>query len=203
MSPPGATGPTDSAPGGDEPRDVTRPAAAQVPADAAQPIEFKAIYAEQFAFVWRCLRALGVSPPQLDDAAQEVFIAVHHGLPGFRGEAALRTWLYGIVRNVAYKQRRSLARKAGRGEPLSDEQPTSEAAPDERAQDAQAAEFVRAFVAGLDDKKRDIFVLALLEELSIPEVASIVGIPLNTAYTRLRAVRAELRAALEQRGALP
>ncbi|HEY6080938.1 MAG TPA: sigma-70 family RNA polymerase sigma factor, partial [Polyangiaceae bacterium] len=118
---------------------MTRLAAIQVPAKPAQSLEFKAIYAQHFGFVWRCLRALGVAAHQLDDAAQEVFIAVHHSLPGFRGEAALRTWLYGIVRNVAFKQRRSLARK-GRGEPLSDEQPASEAAPDERAQDAQAAE---------------------------------------------------------------
>jgi RNA polymerase sigma-70 factor, ECF subfamily len=45
-----------------------------------------------------------------------------------------------------------------------------------------------------------VFVLALVEGLSIPEVAEILGVPLNTAYTRLRSVRAELRAALERRG---
>lgn len=165
-----------------------------------QILEFREVYDRHFGFVWRCLRALGVGSAHLDDAAQEVFLAVHRGLPGFRGEAALRTWLYGIVHNVAFKQRRTAARK-GRAEPLFTEPIGAGPSPDEQAQDAQAAEFVARFAASLDDKKRDVFVLALVEGLTIPEVAEILGVPLNTAYTRLRSVRAELRAALERHGA--
>lgn len=167
-------------------------------AQEAQPLVFKQIYTDHFGFVWRCLRALGVPERQLDDAAQEVFIAVLGGLASFRGEAAMRTWVYGIVRNVAFKQRRSLARRGA--EPLEAEPVASGASPAERAQDAQAAAFVERFVAGLDAKKRDVFVLVMLEELSIPEVAQIVEAPLNTVYTRLRSVRAEFRAALEKHG---
>lgn len=167
-------------------------------AQEAQPIVFTQIYANNFGFVWRCLRALGVPQRQLDDAAQEVFMAVLGGLASFRGEAALRSWLYGIVRNVAFKQRRSLARRGA--EPLEAEPAATNASPAEHAQDAQAAAFVERFVAGLDAKKRDVFVLVMLEELSIPEVAQIVAAPLNTVYTRLRSVRAEFRAALEKHG---
>ncbi len=163
---------------------------------------FASFYAENFSFVWRCLRGLGVPPRLLDDAAQEVFIAVHRALGGYRGESSARTWLYGIVRNVAYKQRRTLARKE-RGEPLEVDLAARDPSPEERAEDAQVAELVQRFVAGLDDKKRDVFVLALVEELPVPEVAEILGVPLNTAYTRLRAVRAELRAALELHGVTP
>lgn len=180
--------------------DVRSAAIPANPEERAQVPEFGTVYAEQFGFVWRCLGGLGIPSSQLDDATQEVFLAVHGGLSGFRGDAQLRTWLYGIVRNVAYKQRRGFARK-GRAEPLLDEPIAPGASPDEQAQAAQAAEFVRTFASTLDDKKRDVFVLALVEELSIPEVAEIVGIPLNTAYTRLRAVKAELREALERRGA--
>ena len=56
-----------------------------------------------------------------------------------------------------------------------------------------------AFLAGLDDKKRDLFILAVLEEMTIPEVAAALAIPLNTAYTRLRSVRADFERALGSR----
>jgi RNA polymerase sigma-70 factor (ECF subfamily) len=170
------------------------------PGALPQVLEFNEVYDENCGFVWRCLRALGVAPAQLDDAAQDVFLAVHRALPGFRGEAELRTWLYGIVNNVAFKQRRTVARK-GRAEALLTEPAGGGPTPDEQAQDAQAAEFVAQFAARLDDRKRDVFVLALVEGLAIPEVAQILQVPLNTAYTRLRSVRAELRAALERHGA--
>jgi RNA polymerase sigma-70 factor (ECF subfamily) len=44
-------------------------------------------------------------------------------------------------------------------------------------------------------------VLAVIEQMSVPEVAEALGIPLNTAYTRLRSVRADFQAALTERGA--
>jgi RNA polymerase sigma-70 factor (ECF subfamily) len=164
--------------------------------------EFTEFYYANFAFVWRCLRGLGVPPRVLDDAAQEVFIAVYRSFGSFRGESSPRTWLYGIVRNVAYKQRRTLARK-DRGEPLEEEPPASGRSPQDEVEDAQVTALVARFAAGLEEKKRDVFVLALLEELPVPEVAEILGVPLNTTYTRLRAVRAALREALELEGAMP
>jgi RNA polymerase sigma-70 factor, ECF subfamily len=157
--------------------------------------DFDALYAEYFPFVWRCLRGLGVPDAGLDDAAQDVFVVVHRQLPAFRANSTVRTWLYGIVRNVASNQRRGRARK-GQAEPLDERLPSQAQDPAERAQDAQAAAFVQRFVAKLDAKKRDVFLLVVLEEMSIPEVAAALSIPLNTAYSRLRLVRADFQAAL-------
>jgi RNA polymerase sigma-70 factor (ECF subfamily) len=160
---------------------------------------FDALYAEHFPFVWRCLRSLGVPLTALDDAAQEVFVTVHRRLPSFRGESALRSWLYGIVRNVAANQRRTLKRK-GRHEALDDESPSPDAGPDERAQDREAAEFVMQFLDRLDVKKREVFLLAALEQMSIVEVAEVLSIPVNTAYTRFRNARLEFQQALARSG---
>lgn len=193
--------PTETRRGGDIPFEQAAPRSPQ-PDLEPQILEFREVYDRHFGFVWRCLRALGVGSAHLDDAAQEVFLAVHRGLSGFRGDSELRTWLYGIVHNVAFKHRRTAARK-GRAEPLLAEPVGTGPSPDEQAQDAQAAAFVAQFAATLDDKKRDVFVLALVEGLPTPEVAEILGVPLNTAYTRLRSVRAELRAALQRHGAKP
>jgi RNA polymerase sigma-70 factor (ECF subfamily) len=159
--------------------------------------DFDAIYSEHFLFVWRCLRGLGVADAALDDAAQEVFLVVYRRLPSFRRESTVRTWLYGIVRNVAANQRRTATRREA--DPLDEALPSASPGPEAHAEDAEAAAFVARFVAALDDKRRDVFVLGVIEELAMPEVAVMIGVPLNTAYSRLRAVRAEFRRALEHR----
>ena len=161
---------------------------------------FDDVYARYFPFVWRCLRSLGVAEAGLDDAAQDAFVVVHRRLAGFRGESSLRTWLFGIVRHVAANHQRGLRRKGARQEPLAPDHVSPGPGPLERAQDAEAAAFVGAFVAGLDRKKRELFVLAVLEEMSMPEVAAALSIPLNTAYTRLRSLRAAFQGALARVG---
>jgi len=175
--------------------EATEPERRESGAPKAEPRDFDATYAEYFPFVWRCLRGLGVPLDALDDAAQDVFVVVHRRFADFEARSSVRTWLYGIVRNVASNQRRSRARR-GRSEPLDFDLASHAPGPLERAQDAEAAAFLQRFSARLDARKRDVFLLALLEELSMPEVSEALGIPLNTAYTRLRLVRAELKAAL-------
>lgn len=127
-------------------------------------------------------------------------MTVYRRLPSFRGDSKLSTWIYGIVRHVAAKHRRTSARK-DRAEPLEHEPRSLAPSPLERAQDEQARDFVLEFLERLDAGKREVFVLGVLEELSMPEVAEMVGIPLNTAYSRLRRARAEFQAALDTREA--
>src|SRR4051812_17617014 len=55
------------------------------------------IYEQNFEFVWRSLRRLGVSDESLDDATQEVFLVVFRRIAEFQGHSALRSWLFGIA----------------------------------------------------------------------------------------------------------
>jgi len=167
-------------------------------AGKAPASDFDGIYTECFSFVWRCLRGLGVPEAQLDDAAQDVFVVVHRRLAEFAGRSAVRTWLYGIVRNVASNHRRSVARK-GHAKPLDNEVASRAPGPLEHAEEAEAARFVQAFLSGLEPKRREVFMLVLLEELSVPDAAAALEIPLNTAYTRLRLARADFQKALAAR----
>jgi len=164
------------------------------------PGSFDDFYSRHFPFVWRCLRGLGVPRGALDDAAQDVFLIVHRQLPGFRGDSSAQTWLYGIARHVAANHQRRARRKQAPLEPLVSEPAHPDPGPHERAADAEAAAFVETFLVGLDDRKRDIFILAVLEQMTIPEVAAALSIPLNTAYPRLRAVRADFERALARHG---
>lgn len=159
---------------------------------------FADLYREHAAFVWRCLRGLGVAAPQLEDAAQDVFVVVHQRLPSFQRESTVRTWIFGIVRRIAYRYRRTAKRKGGAAS-LEQEPAAAGPGPLEHLQDEQAAAFVDEFSSQLERRKREVFVLGVLEGLSVPEIAEALGVPLNTAYTRLRRARADFRKALEQR----
>src|SRR4051794_23893624 len=52
------------------------------------------------------LRKLGVRAPEIDDAVQEVFLQVYRYLPGFRGDALVRTWLFRLCITEARRVRR-------------------------------------------------------------------------------------------------
>jgi RNA polymerase sigma-70 factor (ECF subfamily) len=58
-----------------------------------------------------------------------------------------------------------------------------------------------AILATLSDEQREVFVLARVEQMSAPEIASVVGVPLNTIYSRLRAARLAFEAEVVRRKA--
>jgi RNA polymerase sigma-70 factor (ECF subfamily) len=163
--------------------------------DAREPtaavFDVSEVYEAHFRYVWRCLRSLGVREAQLDDALQDVFIVVQRRLPDFDGRVALSTWLYAIALRVARKARersRRDALKAG-ADAESDEAPAPHADAEAALQHSQRLLLARAALESLDDDKREVFVLAHVEQMSAPEMARVIGVPLNTVYSRLRAAR--------------
>jgi RNA polymerase sigma-70 factor (ECF subfamily) len=160
---------------------------------------FDELYAAHLPFVWRCLRGLGVPRSALDDAAQDVFLVVYRRRGDFAGESSFRTWLFGIVRRVAFNQRRSASRKRTQAEDLSVDPLPTALSPLEQAQNVEAAGFVQEFVKRLPKGQREVFILVMLEEMTIPEVAEALEIRLNTAYTWLRRARARFRDAMARR----
>ncbi|MBK9755552.1 MAG: sigma-70 family RNA polymerase sigma factor [Nannocystis sp.] len=159
------------------------------------------VYRAHVGFVWRVLRRLGVADAALEDVVHDVFLVVHRRLAEFDGRAALTTWLFGIARGVASNHRRGVVR-AQRKLSVA---PSPGGAPDpeQRTEQQQLAAFVRGFLAGLDEDRRLLFELADLEGLKVPEIAETLGMNLNTAYARLRAVREQLSRALADREAGP
>lgn len=160
--------------------------------DAELPDEIDRLYAEHFDFVWRSLRRLGVRSEELDDAAQDVFIVLLRRRAEFKGHSSHRTWLFGIANNVSHEYRRKRER-AGRMTPVNEDHlgalHDTRVSPLEQASSAQALRFVDAFLASLDEDKRNVFILAELEQMSAPEIASALSVKPNTVYSRLRAAR--------------
>jgi RNA polymerase sigma-70 factor (ECF subfamily) len=170
------------------------------PRDAAIPA-FDQVYAAHVGFVWRVLRTLGVPDAQIEDAVQDVFVVVHRRLGEWQGRAAITTWLFAIARRVGATHRRRAVRRDAPVEALSDELPDEDAGRDPFAEisRAQAAATVLAILEQLDDDKRTVFALVELEQLSVPEVARMLDLKLNTAYSRLRLARQAFEAAVKAR----
>lgn len=167
------------------------------PAAAARTPTIAEIYEEHFAFVWRSARRLGTAAGHVDDVVQDTFMIAHRKLASFEGRSSMKTWLFGILQNVVRAHRRSAEARLWRSPAPGEIEETADAAanPDEDAGRAEAMRLVDHLLDGLDEAKRAVFVLAELEQMSMPEIAEALQIPLNTAYSRLRLARQEFRAA--------
>lgn len=146
---------------------------------------------------------LGVPSELLDDAIQDVFGAVARQLPGFAGKSSLRTWVFGIAQNVANNHRRTRLRKLDRLEPLPDIVASAEPTPQAHAEYREAADAVLAFCSSLDERRRTLFVLGVLEGVPASETASALQISVSSVYTGIHSLRQELRQRLERREAEP
>lgn len=154
-----------------------------------------AMFRAHAAFVWRVLRHHGVPDRDLDDACQEVFLVVQRrGADEGDERGALTTFLHAIAWRVASTFRRSTSR---RREVLDPSPAEGFAAPDPHELVEQQRVLVRLLTA-LDDDKRAVVVLYEIEERPMREVAAILDIPLQTAYSRLQAAHRELRVAHAQ-----
>jgi RNA polymerase sigma-70 factor (ECF subfamily) len=165
-------------------------------APVAAPAAFGQVYDEYFTFVWRTLRLLSVADDSLEDAAQDVFTVVSRQLDDFGGRASLRTWLFAIVQRTAANYRRKHRRKIKPLVPLGDVLVGHEPTPHAHAEAVEAASRIERFCESLDADRRALFVLSLLEQVPAPEVSRALAMPINTVYSRVRALRAGLERAL-------
>jgi RNA polymerase sigma-70 factor, ECF subfamily len=176
------------------------PATAMAPEHAAheRPVpSFQELYGEYFAFIWRTLWRLGVPSASVADATQDVFVVIHRRLEDLRGSDVAKSWVYGIVVRVAQDHRRALRRRdlSSGGEPDTLADPRSV---DAHAQMelTEAVTTLALLLESLSDERREVLVLVELEQLTVPEIAQLLGVNLNTVYTRLRAARMDFDRAL-------
>ena len=142
-----------------------------------------------------------VGPVDAEEVAQEAFIRIFRGLPKFRGEAALSTWIYRLAVNAALSHR---TRRAGARLPT-EEGPADkmiEAQPAEEAPSGDAvlrARLERALVR-LPAGYRTVIVLHDVEGLEHEEIASILSCHVGTSKSQLHKARAKLREILAADG---
>jgi RNA polymerase sigma-70 factor (ECF subfamily) len=170
------------------------------------PLVFEEVYDQNIEFVWRVVARLGVRQSSVEDVVQEVFVVVYRKLAEFRGTSSVKTWLYQIARLAVHEHRRTVRRKeppalqsgAEPGEAFDVESVAGrdDSSPELSAAKKQAVRLLHGILEDMDDQKREVFVLAELEQLPVPEIADAIGVNVNTVYSRLRLARAAFNQAL-------
>ncbi len=158
--------------------------------------DFAGLYAMFHDGLRRTLACLGVPPAAVDDALQEVFVVVHRRLDDPARVHCLKGWMYGIARRIAWRHHRTASRHAHKLAAV--EPPVEPASLDEVLARNEAIDFMHRFLSTLDDDQREVFVLAEIEGLSAPEIATVVEAKLNTVYSRLRLARARFELAVQR-----
>lgn len=166
---------------------------------------FDQIYDEHLAFVWRSMQRMGVRSPELDDAIQEVFLVIHRRLPTFEGRSSIKTWIFGIVLRVARTFRRTAQRHPALAIPTTDEEDGAVESPgplpDEQAAHQEAVRLLDELLDEIGDEKREVFILAELEQMTAPEISEAIGISVTNVYARLMTARRAFEQALGRRRA--
>ena len=131
-----------------------------------------------------------------EDLAQDVFLRIHRGLPYFRGEARLSTWIYRIVANVCapdQTHREAMVsldddRVSGRSTP---------SASDRRFSDLELRDRLEKAIVRLPANYRLLIAAHYLDGVRYEDLAEALRLPLGTVKTQLYRAKQQLRQVLE------
>jgi len=145
-------------------------------------------------FVYGAALRVVRNPVLAQDVAQDAFVRAYKALPDFRGQAAVRSWLYRIATNLALN---AVQRRKEYPADALPETPTT-SGPERDTMREQLAEDLRAAIDELPDDLRIPLVMREYGGLAYREIADDLEIPLNTIRTRILRARRSLRDAMEE-----
>jgi RNA polymerase sigma-70 factor, ECF subfamily len=154
------------------------------------------------------MRSVG-SASIAEDLLQDTFLRVIKGAQSYKQQAKFTTWLYTIARNLCVdRSRRQKHRKAqSLDQPMRDDEGSgtlldvvagADVGAERQAIGAELQQKLEAAIASLSEEQREIFVLRQVQGIPFKEIAEIVGIPENTAKSRMRYALEKLRLELEE-----
>jgi RNA polymerase sigma-70 factor (ECF subfamily) len=154
--------------------------------------------------LWRIARGILGNDSDAEEAVQDAYVRAFTSLDAFRGDASLGTWLARIVINEAL--RRSDRRHATVDlDDLAEQLPSDHTAsatmappagPEQAAARAEIRRILEQAVDALPAEFRAVFMMRIVEQMSIEETAGLLGIPEATVKTRLHRANERLRITL-------
>ena len=164
---------------------------------------FADVFDEYQRPIYNYLLRMTQNQAEAEDLTQETFIRVYRGLPAFRGEASLSTWIYRIATNTSLDHfRRRATRQAKATLSLEETKPDENWAdetlplPEQLVARSEMSACVQAFIRRLAPDYRAVLVLKDLQGLKNREIAEVLGCSLATVKIRLHRARTKLREAL-------
>ena len=144
------------------------------------------MYRTHYQDVYHYLQYMGVSSCDVEDVVQNSFLKAFRAIGRFRGDSNLKTWLLSIARNEAINYFQKDVRTASYEEM---EQQADTVYLEDLVCDRESRAAILAFVAAREEPKRSLLVLRLLDELSFPEIAVLLGkseVWCRVTYMRLK-----------------
>jgi RNA polymerase sigma-70 factor (ECF subfamily) len=157
--------------------------------------------------LYRAARAVLRNDADAEDAVQDAWLQAHDAIGTWRGDAKLATWLTRIALNAALQRLRKRTRTAEiirmDGEVPMDvagdddgATPVAPDRPDLAAMRGETRRLIEKAVDALPDAFRVVFMLRAVEEMSVEETASALGVPAATVRSRFFRARGQLRESL-------
>jgi len=150
---------------------------------------------QELDYLHRTLRRLGTPPLEVEDLAQEVFVALHRAWSGYDPGRPFRPYLFGIIFRVAAAHHRKRKRDATvELVEVGDPGP----GPYDALQSKQARGLVLAALERVPLLRRAVLIMHDIDEVPVDEMTVALGLPRFTIYSRLRKGRRELQAAVRR-----
>ena len=177
-------------------QELTGPSA---PADALlSPDErIRWLVETHFDFIWRSLRRLGLSPADAEDGAQEVFTVASRRLEDIV-VGRERAFLFGTALRVASSHRRRARHRYEQLDGTAEDHGDAAPSPEMLTERRQARAVLDQVLDELTLEQRTAFVLYELEEMTVPDIATILDVPVGTVASRLRRARAAFADTVER-----
>lgn len=168
--------------------------------------DFDEIYKAFFPGIRQYLAKM-VGEFQAEDLAQEVFNKVHKGLPGFKGDSGLSTWIYRIATHAAIDRSRTRGFKNEKATAPMEESPAQpsrdpgsgimEKPPEQQVIKEEMNACIEEFVERLPYDYKAVLILSQYEQLKNREIADILNLSLETVKIRLHRARTRLKKELD------
>lgn len=135
---------------------------------------------------------------EAEDVLQTAYLLIYEGRARFAGRAALKTWLFGVIRNVARNRWKRALRRRFFEQPATEAALSVPAADTHSTEDATALAPLLAAIERLPARQREVLDLVFHRDLTIEEAAQAMDVSLGTARTHYERAKARLREALGQ-----
>ncbi|GAC1569794.1 MAG: hypothetical protein NVS3B20_00910 [Polyangiales bacterium] len=174
----------------------TPPVTAMVSEGEPRTARFTALFRAEHAYVWGTLRRLGENERDAEDVAHEVFMRLYHKLDELDPARPAKPWCFTFAYRAACDYRK-MARH--RVEVMDDvDAPGGEPSADQLLEANDRASLVHAALGRIELERRAVLIAFEMDELPMKVIAETLGIPVFTAYSRLRLAREDFRTAVER-----
>jgi RNA polymerase sigma-70 factor (ECF subfamily) len=162
------------------------------PDDEAEAQRVRSLVEVHYDFVWRSLRRLGVAEADVDDGVQQVFLIAARKIAALRSGSEV-SFLFQTALRVAADRRRMIRRRREVVTDIPGEAMDSAPNPEDLLDLRRAREKLDEILDRMSLELRAVFTLFEVDQMTLTDIAQLLGVPRGTVASRLRRARAEFR----------